>query len=263
MQHAMKATEHSFTFRLREGVAHMQVNCFLKDVEGGQWLTVDPQVGHPEWPLFPTVAMLKDELEEKFSFYTGKTVSVYRALHVNGQVQPSGQEFTDEWALNENDARFGVYIQVDSFQLPADGPRACDMRGAGPDADHEMQGAGDDEAIVEAYVLDSKFKGWKRLHIGCNPTTMTVTCAELKEAVLDAIKVEKNERKMQMMRIFKNNYEHVPKPVHIPQTDHIKVMNARGEKTTFTVALNPSLAVETCEEASLGSSWNDPVSPRK
>ena len=86
--HAMKATEHSFVLKVRDGTAHMRVHCYLADVEGGAWLTVDPQVGHDKYPLFPNAKMLKDELEEAFSYYIGKKVLLYRAMHVNGTVQP-------------------------------------------------------------------------------------------------------------------------------------------------------------------------------
>ena len=252
--HAMKATEHSFVLKVRDGKAHMRVHCYLADVEGGVWLMVDPQVGHDKFPLFPTAKMLKDELEEAFSYYIGKKVLLYRALHVNGKVQPDGDQFGDDWAVNQNSAKYGVYVKVDQSAVPpAYGTHACNMRGA-----HGADDGDGDGIYIEVYILDEKFKGWKRIELVSNPTTQTVSCEELKAAILDEIKVKKDDRKVAGMRVFKNNWEQVPKPVPIPSTDALPIYNvltAASGRVTYTVALNPSMTVETAEESSLGSSW--------
>ena len=202
-----------------------------------------------EWPLFPTAQMLKDELEEKFSFYCGKKISLYRALHVNGQVRRDGDPYEDWHAINQNAAKWGVYAQVDSFEMkPGDGPSACDMRGAG-------NGDFGDGVYLSIYILDEKFKGWYRVELVSSLATSTVTCEELKAGILDRLKVVKSDRKIASMRVYKNNFEHVPKPTPIPTTDHIKVNGEGKNSPTFTVALNPSLKVETTEGDSLGSSW--------
>ena len=255
----MRATEHTFGFNISNGVCRMKVECYLADVEGGTWLSVEPPVGAKEWPLFPTAEMLTDELEEKFSFYVGKKTSVYRAVHVNGQVRRDGDAYEGWHAINQNAAKYGVYVQVDSFVPPAGGgPHACDMRGAAGDGDVG------DGVYLDIYILDEKFKGWKRVELVSNPTTSTITCEELKAAILDKIRVSKSDRKIAGMRVFTNNWEYVPKPVWIPTTDHIKVAtnlvkatDPKFRKVTYTVALNPMMTVETTEEDSLGSSWND------
>eukprot|EP00959_Pyramimonas_sp_CCMP1952_P030489 639170-Pyramimonas_sp.AAC.1 len=110
-EHVMRATEHTFGFNIANGVARMKVECYLKDVEGGQWLSVEPPVGAKEWPLFPTAQMLMDELEEKFSFYTGKKISLYRAVHVGSEVRRDGEAYEHWHAINQNAAKYGIYVQ--------------------------------------------------------------------------------------------------------------------------------------------------------
>ncbi|CAK0812320.1 unnamed protein product [Prorocentrum cordatum] len=251
-EHVMRATEHTFGFNIANGAARMKVECYLKDVEGGQWLSVEPPVGAKEWPLFPTAQMLMDELEEKFSFYTGKKISLYRrAMHVNGQVRRDGEAYEDWHAINQNAAKYGIYVQVDSFALPAgDWPGARDMRG----------GAGDgrfgDGVYLSIYILDGKFKGWWGVELVSSPVASTVTCEELKAAILDKLRVaSKSDRKVASVRIYKNNFEHAPKPTPVPTTDRIKVNGEGRASPTFTAALNPSLKVETTDGDSLGSSW--------
>ena len=234
----------------------------MADVEGGTWLTVEPEVDHPDWPLFPTAKSLKDELEEAFSFYIGKQVSIYRAVHVNGKVERDGPAFDDDWAVNQNTAKYGAYVRVDSSAVPpAAGILACNMRGAhARRLDDDVVGDG---VYIEVYILDEKFKGWKRIELVSNPTTQTVSCEELKAAILDTIKVSKSDHKIAGMRVFKNNWEQVPKPVPIPSTDALpiyKVLTATSGRVTYTVALNPSMTVETAEETSLGSSWAESAS---
>ena len=249
----MRATEHSFVLTVSDAVAKMKVECYLADVEGGTWLQVDAPVGCEKWPLFPTAVSLKDELEEKFSFYVGKSISLYRALHVNGKVQRDGEAFGDDWAINQNAAKYGVYVQVDTFVPPeGGGPQACNMRGAAAGC---VVGDG---AYIEVYIVDEKFKGWQRVEVVSDPTTKTVLCEELKSAILDKIKVSKSDRKLAGMRVYKNNWEHAPKPVPIPSTDSLpiyKILTAKSGTVTYAVALNPSLTVETTDEDSLGSSW--------
>ena len=253
----MKATEHTFGFNISNGVARMKVECYLKDVEGGQWLSIEPRVGAEQWPLFPTAEMLKDELEEKFSYYVGKKISLYRAVHVGGQVRRDGDAYEDYHAINQNAAKYGIYVEVDSFQIPGGlayggGASACDMRGGADDGQHG------DGFYPSVYILDEKFKGWWRVELISNPVTTTITCEELKAAILDKLRVSQSDRKIQGMRVYKNNFEGVPKPQWIPTSDHIKITAEGAAKTTFTVALNPSLKVETTEEDSLGSSWAAP-----
>ena len=85
------------------------------------------------------------------------------------------------------------------------GLRACDMVGA--------------ETMVNVNILDEKFKGWRCVHF--NGTDFeTITCKELKLAVLESLQVKATDHTVASMRVFKNTWEHVPKPVAIPTTDH-------------------------------------------
>ena len=138
------------------GAAKMQVHCYLADVEGGVWKKTYPKVGCKDWPLFPTALSLKEELEDRLSFYTGKKLSLYHALCVNGKVEPTGECFTDDWAINDTLARYGIYVKVeDSPGSTGDtGLPACNMVGAGGvDVDTG-------ETMVNVNILDEKFKGW-------------------------------------------------------------------------------------------------------